>query len=134
MDFLPTDKGNSCRHFEGAQLNDRLEPGAGSNSEVNYNRSKISSGGLAVWSSRPPLVGMFHEMCHSYNAAKGDMDRRFLDPTGRPAQCAEDWLYSAPGCEYQAVGIPNPAVKANPQGLTENSLRADLSLVNRDAY
>ena len=134
VDFLPTDKGNSCRHFEGAQLNDRLEPGAGSNSEVNYNRSKISSGGLDIWSSRPPLVGMFHEMCHSYNAAKGDMDRRFLDPTGRPAQCAEDWLYSAPGCEYQAVGIPNPAVKANPAGLTENSLRADLSLVNRDAY
>ncbi|MDO5297610.1 MAG: M91 family zinc metallopeptidase [bacterium] len=134
VDFLPTDKGNSCRHFEGAQLNDRLEPGPGSNSEVNYNRSKISSGGLDVWSERPPLVGMFHEMCHSYNAAKGDMDRRFLDPTGRPAQCAEDWLYSAPGCEYQAVGIPNPAVKANPAGLTENSLRADLSLINRDAY
>lgn len=134
VNFLPTLKGNSCKHFEGSTLSDDLRPGSGSRSEVNYNRYKISSGGLAIWSDRPPVVGLFHEMCHSYNAAMGNLDTRRLFDNGMPAQCSEDYMYTTPACEDQAVGIHNPAVTPNPKGLTENDLRADLNLRNRDAY
>ncbi len=134
VDFVPTDKGNCCEHFSGSSLDDQLKPGPGSNSVVHYNLSKISTGGTENWAARPTIVGMFHEMCHSYNSAMGNLDGRYLSPTGQPATCAEDWYYMSPGCEYQAVGLKNPAVQANPQGITENDLRNELNLAYRDAY
>ncbi len=116
--------GNSCQHFDGSTLDVNLKPGSGSNAVVNYNTTKVTSGGLAIWSDRPPVVGLYHEMCHSYNSAIGNLDTRKI---------TFDY-HTAPGCEFQAVGIKSPEVQLNPKGISENDLRAELSLINRDHY
>ncbi len=134
VDFVPDDKGNCCEHFSGASLDDQLRPGTGSNSVVHYNRSKISISGAESWGTRPTIVGLFHELCHSYNSAIGNLDNRYLSPSGLPATCAEDWYFMFRGCEYQAVGLDNPVVQANPKGITENDLRRELNLTYRDTY
>ena len=67
-------------------------------------------------------------MVHSYNAAKGNMDHTKYNAQGKKSN------NGVPGVEYQAVGISNPAVKANDSRLTENGMREFLGLQDRLKY
>ena len=102
--------------------------GVGADSSVYINRSKVSLEQKHAWDHCPPVVGLFHEMVHSYNAAKGNMDHTKYNAKGKKAS------NGVPGVEYQAVGISNPAVKANDPRLTENGMREFLGLKDRLSY
>ncbi|MDO5297572.1 MAG: M91 family zinc metallopeptidase [bacterium] len=123
-----TSEGSSCQSYSG---NDKR--GVGSDSIINYNLTKISLAGSTAWRDRAPVVSMFHEMCHSYNAAIGNMNKNYYDQStgGKVADKASG---SAKGVEWQAVGLDNPNVEANPELLTENSLRALLGFERRERY
>jgi hypothetical protein len=108
-------------------------PGAGSDSTINYNPSRVTLGN-EDWMQRPPIVGLYHEMVHSYNAATG---------TFQPGKDSS----GTNNLENQAVGLPNsgllfdhdnnpntPAQRDNPTALTENGLRAELNLPRRPRY
>ena len=109
----------------------RTEPGVGSDSHINYSTTKVSLRGGMPWAERAPIISMYHEMCHSYNAAVGDMNTNFYDETGKQVS---GWSEGTKGVEYQAMGVDNPSVKPNPHLLTENGMRELFGFQHRDEY
>ncbi|MEL7370391.1 MAG: M91 family zinc metallopeptidase [Myxococcota bacterium] len=102
--------------------------GAGDDSTVHYNPSRIELSGGNPWSARPPLIGLFHELVHSENAGTGTL------PLG------QDAVTGANNLEHIAVGLDidhdgNPATpRIQPNRNTENGLRDELNLERRNRY
>ena len=109
----------------------RSDPGVGSDSHINYSTTKVALRSNTPWAERAPIVSMYHEMCHAYNAAVGDMNLNFYDASGKQVS---GWSEGTKGVEYQAMGVDNPSVKPNPHLLTENGLRELLGHTHRDRY
>ena len=126
-----TDAGNIC-YYNGntAVLKEDGSANRGSNSTIGYNRSRtrITS---AEWGERPPVVGMFHEMSHSYDAGAGILDDRLFNYDGTRTQSG-----GVSAAELQAVGLGEVTdqVQMNPEGISENDLRAALDLARRTRY
>jgi len=127
--IVETDGGNAAGYPNPA---DRLMTGgntvngAGTDTTIDYNPSRISLGSANAWSDRPPVVGLFHEMVHAQNAGEGSM------PTGETD--------GSRNRERIAVGLPidqdgDPRTpRIQPNRNTENGLRAELNLENRARY
>ncbi|MEM7674934.1 MAG: M91 family zinc metallopeptidase, partial [Myxococcota bacterium] len=102
--------------------------GPGGDSTVHYNPSRIELSSGNPWSARPPLIGLFHELVHSENAATGSLPR------------GQDAVTGANNLEHIAVGLDidhdgNPATpRIQPNRNTENGLRDELNLERRDRY
>lgn len=88
-----------------------------------------------------PIVGLFHEMAHSYNAGSGS---NFSGTTKE--QVGNKPAVDAPNVERQAVGLPTnetpfdfdndpltPPTSTNPAPLTENGLREEMGVTRRDS-
>ena len=127
-----TPSGNQCSSgADGYFDHEDNKPNVGSDSTIYYNRASVSLNTETAWQDRPPLVGFHHELMHSYNASTGTMDNWAYDPyTGGYATGP----FGVTGAEFQAVGLDSHLVKANPEGLSENSMRAFLGLERRDRY
>ncbi|MGM9999234.1 MAG: M91 family zinc metallopeptidase [Candidatus Bruticola sp.] len=127
-----TPNGNQCSSgADGYYDHEAREANAGSDSTIYYNRASVSLNANEAWQDRPPLVGFHHELMHSYNAASGTMDNWAYDPySNRYA----DGPFGVVGAELQAVGIDHALVQQNPDGLSENSMRAFLGLARRERY
>lgn len=130
VSFQETQGGNKCSSGSQGHLQDDRKPGTGSSSTVYYNTSRINLNSDSPWQERPPMVGLYHEMVHSYNAAHGDMDSYNYDYNGGYAQD----MYGVNGSEFQAVGIEHRMIKPNPEGVSENDMRAFLNLTKRERY
>lgn len=131
--IVETNEGNSCSYDHNGVLDNGRHPGSGSDSVVQYNRGRINLHTDAAWRERPAVVGLYHEMAHSYNAATGTFDSTNYDYEGNDIGRSFG-LGVATGGEFQAVGIDNGKVQQNPDGLNENSLRKFLGIPNRDRY
>lgn len=129
VNITETNGGNNCKNDgEGGAMYNGIK-GKGCDSTIGYNVSRIQAGSLTDWAERPPVVGVYHEMAHSYNAATGTMDMMLRDDNGYEAG-----RWGTPGCEFQAVGIPAHRLEPNPEGVTENSMRELLELPERKRY
>jgi hypothetical protein len=107
--------------------------GNGSVSDIAYNPYEtVVDDGAQVWETRPPIVGLVHELVHALNAATGTMQ------PGKDAR-------SVYKLELQAIGLPLNGIdfrwtsKAdaspdNPKVYTENGFRALLGIDERTAY
>lgn len=120
-----TPDGSACASFAG-----NTQRGAGSDSQIFYNAGKIALSTDMPWADRAPIVSLYHEMCHSYNAAVGNMDKGWYQKDGTKMPNGE----GTPGLEYQAVGIDVPGIEANDPLLTENGLRDLLGYQKREEY
>ena len=118
--------GSACVSYVGREL-----PGYGSDSSIRYSTNKVSLEIDAPWNDRAPIVSLYHEMCHSYNAALGNMNTKFYDKDGLRVT---GWSTGTMGLEYQAIGVDNPSVEPNPHLLTENGMRELLGFRQRDEY
>jgi len=119
MTIVKTDDGNECGYDspEARFAGPDGTPGAGSASTVYYNPNRTQIGdGSEPWMTRPPAVGLGHEMVHADDASKGQQVRGETGGTRNR--------------ELQAVGLP-PYARKEP---SENSLRRDLGLPPRPTY
>ncbi len=92
-------------------------PGAGSNSTVSYNPDTTQiDDGSEPWMTRPPEVGLGHELVHADDAANGQQVPGETDGTRNR--------------ERQAVGLP-PYETKDP---SENGMRRDMGLPERPRY
>ncbi|MGM9992623.1 MAG: M91 family zinc metallopeptidase [Candidatus Bruticola sp.] len=125
------DGGNVC-YYNGktAVLKEDGTANSGSDSTIVYNRSRTNIG-YSAWGERPPIVGMFHEMAHSYDAGAGILDERLYNYDGTRAESG-----GVKAAELQAVGLGEVTseVQMNPEGISENDLRAALNLARRERY
>lgn len=91
-----------------------------------------------------PITNLYHEMLHGYNGATGSMlPGTTKEPVaGEPADDTD-----TPNFERQAVGLPTdaepfdfdddpltPPTSTNPEPFTENALRKEMGLVQRNSY
>ena len=92
-------------------------PGAGSNTTIKYNPDTTQiDDGSEPWMTRPPEVGLGHEMVHADDASKGQqVDGETAGTRNR---------------ELQAVGLP-PYENKDP---SENGIRRDMGLPPRPRY
>ncbi|MDO5296330.1 MAG: M91 family zinc metallopeptidase [bacterium] len=125
VDIELTPDGSACASFAG-----NTQRGVGSDSQIFYNASKIALSTDMPWANRAPIVSLYHEMCHSYNAAVGNMDKGWYQKDGTKMPNGE----GTPGLEYQAVGIDVPGIEGNDPLLTENGLRDLLGYQKREEY
>ena len=125
--------GNYCSfNPEKAILKDNGKDNSGCDSTISYNTSRIRIG-VDSWGERPPLVGLFHEMAHSYDAAHGVMNDNWYNYDGTDA--SEGDAGSVNGAELQAVGLDvTNKVQLNPEGISENDMRRYLGLEQRPRY
>lgn len=134
INIVDTDAGNYCSYYQdGATLKEDGSASYGSDSTVAYNRTRTLIS-YDDWGKRPPIVGMYHEMSHSYDAGAGVLDSRFFNYDGTPAENTDNGGVKA--AELQAVGLGEVSdqVQMNPEGISENALRKALNLERRDKY
>lgn len=100
--------------------------GPGTDTEVQYNPSRISLGNRDVWQDRPPVVGLFHELVHAQNGGEGSMPTGYTDNTLN--------------LERVAVGLDidhdddTATPRIQPNRNTENRFRNELNLERRARY
>jgi len=122
-----TSKGNSAggtNFDDGFQTVDGT-PGPGSDSYVNYNTTRTSLGG-EDWMTRPPVVGLFHEMVHSHDITHGTLAPGQTDGTNNLEN-------SAVGLPFDHDGDPKTD-KITQDRPAENDLRDELNLPARPRY
>ncbi|MEM3692671.1 MAG: M91 family zinc metallopeptidase [Candidatus Bathyarchaeia archaeon] len=118
-----TNKGNKyIPDLEDAWRQPGDPPSKGSSGIVEYNPHRTLTGdGMEPWETRPPEVGLYHELYHAYEGQRGILTDGDV-PSG-PFQ-------GTPNCEMDSVGL-GPSSN-NP--LSENVLRGDMLEPPRERY
>ena len=75
--------GNACNGFNGNALVKDGKPGTGSDSTVLFNPDRKSIGS-EKWETRPPAIGLGHELVHATHAARGEVDLKKVDNDSKP--------------------------------------------------
>jgi hypothetical protein len=101
---------------------------------VRYNPNFSPSGLL-------PIIGLYHELCHAYNAVTGTV------VPGETAETLGTRTVQTLNRERQAVGLPiamepfdfdlnpdTPPTQTNPHAFTENAIRQEFGLGRRNTY
>lgn len=114
-----TGSGNATSYASNADSYEREDgtPGPGSNTTVDYNTGEWNPyGGTEAWMTRPPAIGLAHEMVHAWTGMNGT---RALGVTAGVKRR-----------ELQATGLDEFSSAA----LTENRFRAAFGLPLRPRY
>lgn len=117
--IVETNGGNACGYDNGEArfVTPAGEDGAGTSSTVHFNPERTEIGdGSEDWMTRPPEVGLGHELIHAEQASHGQQHRGETDGVRNR--------------ELQAVGLP--PYEDNTR--TENNLRDDLGEPQRPRY
>ncbi|MEM9630690.1 MAG: type III secretion system effector protein [Pseudomonadota bacterium] len=59
-------------------------PGSGSDSTVHYNPNRTTLGPDEPWKTRPPEIGLAHELIHAKHAANGEIDLSKVENDHKP--------------------------------------------------
>ncbi|PKN57073.1 MAG: hypothetical protein CVU56_12850 [Deltaproteobacteria bacterium HGW-Deltaproteobacteria-14] len=115
-----TDGGNACGYDPDADSWETTDTppqkGPGANATVYYNPARLQIGDGAGWKTRPPAIGLAHELVHAWTAVNGQRARGVTEGTNNR--------------ELQAVGLGayKDAV------ISENQFRAAFGLPTRPVY
>lgn len=113
-----TGDGNGCNGFTDDAMTKDGKPGAGSNSTVLFNPERKSIGS-EPWETRPPAVGLGHELVHATHAAKGEVDLKKVDNDSKPDPSDPKKTAQELAEEVRTAGVP-PYDK---EPYSENKLR-----------
>jgi type VI secretion system secreted protein VgrG len=116
--------GNACGYPK-ATAADRFagadgKPGKGTDANVFFN-SDDDTIGSEEWETRPPAIGLAHELVHAEQATYGSMKRGDADNDSRPDPSDPSQSSQAPIRELEAAGIP-PHDKGD---FNENKIRSE---------
>src|SRR5882762_507230 len=114
--------GNACGGYTNAAgrfFGASGKPGAGTNVTVSYN-SKNKTIGAQKWETRPPSIGLAHELCHAEQATHGTMSQGNVNNDAKPDPANPGSIAQERKREVEAVGIsPNDT-----RTFTENKIRS----------
>jgi type VI secretion system secreted protein VgrG len=117
-----TPGGNSCGYSSSANrfADAAGKPGSGTDVTVSYN-SKRKTIGPQPWETRPPAIGLAHELCHAEQAAHGTMAMGNVNNDAKPDPSNPSGIAQEKKREVEAVGIsPNDT-----RPFTENKIRSE---------
>lgn len=119
--IVATTSGNSCGGFTGdAMLQANAKPGKGSASTVKFNPTRKSIGSEA-WETRPPAIGLAHELIHAAHAANGTVSTSPTNNDSRPDPTDPSKTAQTLSEEVRTVGI----APFDKEPYSENSIRND---------
>jgi type VI secretion system secreted protein VgrG len=106
-------------------------PGPGTNSTVSYNPNRTTLG-TEPWETRPPAIGLAHELIHAEQASNGTMSQGMAQNDLRPDPTDPSGYHQWRLREIEAVGIPPNDTRT----FTENQIRSEWEprQPNRDWY
>jgi hypothetical protein len=122
INYAPTNSIEFSKHSweRGFYALDGVTPGPGLAVGLNYNPT-LAKAGEMPWNTRPPGIGLAHELIHAEQAAYGRMRREDTDNPGGPNARDPDKLLQVPHYELETIGV-------HPQhsyAYTENKLRSE---------
>jgi type VI secretion system secreted protein VgrG len=110
--------GNGCEGFSDDAIKKDGKPGTGSDSTVLFNPERKSIGS-EKWETRPPAIGLGHELVHATHAAKGEVDLQKVDNDSKPDPADPKKTAKELAEEVRTAGVP-PYDK---EPYSENKLR-----------
>lgn len=115
----PTKDGNATGFTNDGMMKNG-KPGPGSNSTVEYDpdTKKINS---EDWGTRPPAIGLAHELIHARHAAEGTVSEGEVDNDSKPDPADPKKIAKEDNEEVRTVGLP-PYDK---EETTENKIRSE---------
>jgi type VI secretion system secreted protein VgrG len=113
-----TSSGNACNGFTNAAVMKDGKPGTGSDSTVLFNPDRKSTGS-EKWETRPPAIGLGHELVHATHAARGEVDLKKVDNDSKPDPAHPKQTAKELTEEVRTAGVP-PYDK---EPYSENKLR-----------
>lgn len=116
----PTTGGNKTDGFTSAAMSKDGDWGNGSDSTVKYNpdKTKISDD---KWGTRPPAIGLAHELIHAKHAAEGSVDTNKVENDSKPDPADPKKTAKELDEEVRAVGLP----PHEDEDMTENKIRSE---------
>jgi hypothetical protein len=120
--YAPTNSIEFSRHNweKGFYALDGVTPGAGLGVGVNYNPT-LAKAGEMPWNTRPPAIGLAHELIHAEQAAYGRMRRGDTANPGGPDARNPKKPLEVPHYELETIGV-HPE---HSYAYTENKLRVE---------
>ncbi|MBG6146412.1 type VI secretion system secreted protein VgrG [Labrenzia sp. EL_142] len=80
-----TSGGNKVTGFNNdGKLDSSGKPGSGCDTTVHYNPNRTTLGSDEAWKTRPPEIGLAHELIHAQHAADGELDFSKVDNDSKP--------------------------------------------------
>jgi type VI secretion system secreted protein VgrG len=104
----------------GAMRNADGTKGAGSDSTVGFNPNRESIG-TEPWETRPPAVGLAHELVHAQHAATGDIKTDQVENDSKPDPANPGGHATEMDEEVRTVGIP----PYDGEPYSENKIRSE---------
>lgn len=105
--------------------------GIGTGGNVYWDPNRMQSGdGSQPWHTRPPSVGLGHEMAHARDAAQGNQATGTMTDPMAPAAPAnpDDWQINVREAQATSIG----PFAGNPSD--ENAIRSEMGEPNRGSY
>ncbi|MBK9968560.1 MAG: hypothetical protein IPP07_28320 [Holophagales bacterium] len=114
--------GNSCGYDDPAARFTQPDgtPGAGTNSTVEFNPDRDVIG-PAAWETRPPAIGLGHELIHADQAAHGTTTPGTTNNDARPDPANPGAIQQTNTREVETTGVP----PNDTRDFTENDLRRE---------
>ena len=116
-----TTDGNSCSYAASASQNADGTPGTPSDATVNYNPDRQSLGSQP-WQTRPPAIGLAHELIHADHATHGTSYTGTSANDSKPNPANPGTPPQEDNEELNTAGIPP---HNNNGGVTENKIRTE---------
>ena len=102
-----TTEGNECGGYSnpaGRFLNADGTPGAGTDSVISYNPDRVKIGD-EEWETRPPAIGLAHELVHAEQAGRGVMKPGTGDNDSKPDPADPARIAQTNKREAEAAGV-----------------------------
>jgi type VI secretion system secreted protein VgrG len=121
----PTNGGNVTGYSNGADRFTKADgtPGNGTNATVGYNADSWTSSTPATqpWQTRPPAIGLAHELVHADQANHGTMSPGMTNNDNKPDPANPGGIAQEKTREVEAAGIP----PNNNRPFDENKIRSE---------
>ena len=122
VSIVHTHGGNAVVGFTGqGMVQPNGKPGKGSDSTIKYNHTNEHLGGAEKWQTRPPAIGLAHELVHVHQAATGTVSVEKIDNDHKPDITQPSGIHQEKRAEVEAVGAPPNDNKP----YSENKVRAE---------
>lgn len=122
VSIVETKEGNSCGYSNPTNrfLNDNETKGLGTQVTVNFNPN-VNKIGTNEWETRPPAIGLAHELVHAQQAQNGIMKRGFANNDNRFDPSDSTQIQQEKIRELEAAGIE----PYNNSSFNENKIRSE---------
>jgi len=119
--IVETAGGNGASYSGNPNVDAHGHAGPGADTTVKYNPNKTSLGPGPAWKTRPPEIGLAHELIHAKHASSGERDASMVQNDHKPDPADPTKFAQVKKEEARTVGFP----PYDNEPYSENSIRKE---------